>query len=164
MRINHRDVVQIFLQIDVVLGVQFLVYVLWIVVQSLVLHFLFVRLSRVGLSVNPWIRQVRHMSPLSSVYFLWLFYWDRRNWTRFSFGVITIISLIIAGASLWLWWSVFDAIFGVGMFLFHFFGTLLTGILFMILIGELFARQYPSLGGELHDRGPIKRRKQKEVE
>ena len=156
--------VLVFLQVDVVLGVQFLVYTLWIVIQSVVLHFIFVGSCRVGLSINPWIRQVQHMSPLSIGYFLWLFYWDRRNWTRYSFGLATIISLIIAGASLWLWWSVFDVVFGVGMFLLHFFGTIVTGSLFVILIGEFFARQHPALGRDPQDRGPIKRRKQKEAE
>lgn len=164
LSITNRDVVPIFLQFDVVLGVQFLIYILWIVVQSFLVFLIFVGLCRVGLSINTWIKWVRHMNPLSSSYFLWLFYWDRRNWVRYSFGMATIISLITAGACLWLWWTIFDAIFGLGMFLFHFLGTLLTGVFLVILLSELIARQHPVIGGELRDRGPIKSRSQQELE
>ena len=153
-----------FLQVDAVLGVQFLVYVLWIVIQSVVLHFLFFGSCHVGLSINPWIRQVQHMSPISLGYFLWLFYWDRRNWTRYAFGLATFLSLVTAGVFLWVWWSVVDVIFGVGMFLLHFFGTLITGSLVTILVGEIFARRHPSLGRDPQDRGPIKRREQQAAE
>jgi hypothetical protein len=76
----------------------------------------------------------------------------------------TFLSLLTAGFFLWLWWSVFDAFIGVGMFLIHFVGTLVTGTIFMILIGEFFARQHPPLGRDPQDRGPITRRNQKEVE